>query len=158
MNTTPSPSREAVELIQKALDAGPSEDWSLSRNGNLGVILGGPAKHYTNGSSQSQIIMTCVTDGDENKQAINALFIHACNPENIRAVLALLAAKQEEVDKMREALRELLEAHTTPFPSLSMFAGSKEAIAGQNAWGARQEAAEIAARAALSPTQGEAGK
>jgi hypothetical protein len=81
---TPSATRLAIEA---ALEAGPSEDWSLSRNGHLGVVLGGPVKQFTNGSSQSQIIMTCVTDGEENKQATNAQYVHACNPAAMRQLL-----------------------------------------------------------------------
>ncbi len=102
---------DAIKEIEAALAAGPSEDWSLSRNGHLGVILGGPVKQYTNGSSQSQIVMTCVTDGEENKQTVNAAYIHACNPANMRSILQLIAARDAEIERLRADLEKLERIH-----------------------------------------------
>lgn len=62
-----------------------------------------------------------------------------------------LASRDGEIARLRETLKELLEAHTTPFPARSMFPDRDECIAGQNEWATRKEAAEVAARAALAP-------
>lgn len=65
-------------------------------------------------------------------------------------VRALLAAKQEEVDKMREALTELLSANAATYPNF------EEGATAQEAWSMRRENAVDAALdlLALSPSQG----
>ena len=59
---------------------------------------------------------------------------------------AYAAQLTAELEAARDALLELVEAYTTPFPGRSMFPGRDECIAGQNEWAARQMRAVEAAR------------
>lgn len=178
--TTPTPqapAREAVEQIQKALAKLPADADSPWMN--LDKM---PYIHKTDDPKASP--WNCAVVGRfDYLQTMD--YMLACQPSNIRAVLALLAAKQEEaerlmgdlraseenqlelqkanlllaeeVDKMREALEEIALAGMSPSPEMSEN--------GVEAWHARQAWRFIGiaaraispARAALSPTQGEAG-
>ena len=78
--------------LKKLAEAATAGDWHHYRHG---VIKGGPAIKFTNGSAQQQIAMTTGTDWMRaDEQCANADFIAAANPT---AVLALIA----EVDELK---------------------------------------------------------
>lgn len=149
---TQATAREAVEQIQEALDANPMEGpWSAA-----GPSFGDALPRYLNevviddGSDSPDTVCMCDPAGDPESSATMD-YIAACNPENIRAVLALLAAKQEEVDKMRATGDELVRATNYRQGVMASFHtdGDKMDFANSKYWEAFD-----AFRAALSPSQG----
>lgn len=131
---TQATAREAVERIEAALAKLPPDADSPWMN--LDKM---PYIHKTDDPKASP--WNCAVVGRfDYLQTME--YILACQPANIRAVLALLAAKQEELDKMREALAGLVDRDFTFF-SGQMIGASKPIT--------RDEI--LAARAALSPSQ-----
>ncbi|AZF37721.1 hypothetical protein C4J88_2941 [Pseudomonas sp. R4-39-08] len=84
--------------LKRLAEAATQGDWTHLKHG---VIKGGPAVQFTNGSSQQQIVMTTGAEWmRQGEQYANADFIAAANPA---AVLALIA----ENDELRNAGSQL---------------------------------------------------
>jgi len=77
-----------------ALAATPGK-WEAKPHGR---IIGGPMRHYVNGSAQAQIAACSVTfhdqapDDEPERQQCNADFIAACSPETIISLIATIEA------------------------------------------------------------------
>ena len=99
---TQATAREAVEVIEKAL----AGKWGFRPTpgpwyGEFDGVYEGEGRELRRG----RISSSCGTRGKTEAEEANNVYIAACNPENIRAVLALLAAKQEELERLMGDLR-----------------------------------------------------
>lgn len=78
--------------LKKLAEAATAGDWHHYRHG---VIKGGPAIKFTNGSAQQQIAMTTGTNWMRaDEQCANADFIAAANPAAVLALIAELEQSQ----------------------------------------------------------------
>lgn len=87
--------------LKRLADAATQGEWTHFKHG---VIKGGPAVKFANGSSQCQIAMTVGADWmREGEQGANADFIAAANPVAIKALIA-----ENELARMRIKELDLL--------------------------------------------------
>lgn len=94
--------------LKKLAEAATAGDWHHYRHG---VIKGGPAIKFTNGSAQQQIAMTTGTDWMRaDEQCANADFIAAANPAAVLALIAEVEGLRAQHGRDSAELRSLSQA------------------------------------------------
>lgn len=94
-----------ISHIQKALDEGPMEGPWVA----VGPSFGEPLPKFLNevviedGSDSPDIVCGCEPAGDPESSATME-FIAVCNPDNIRTLLAAIAAHEAEVGRLTQEL------------------------------------------------------
>ena len=106
--TTKATAVEAVEAIQKALAKKPTAGNWKARKGFMDCMEVFPSDVKIAKPYRASAIVD-IQEGYKEWRA-NAAHIAACNPDNIRTVLASLAAKEAEVVVLREALEKVRPA------------------------------------------------
>jgi hypothetical protein len=101
MTTTPTASPELPDLdkLEALARAATPGEWKAMPHGR---VVGGPLRHYVNGSAKAQIASFGVTfheqapEDEPERQQANADFAAAANPEQVLALIALARRAQPE--------------------------------------------------------------
>ncbi len=95
-NKTEPPDLDRLEALARAATPG---EWTARPHGR---VVGGPMRHYVNGSAQAQIAAFSVTfheqapDDEPERQQANTEFCAAANPAAVLALIALARRAQPE--------------------------------------------------------------
>ena len=112
--TQPAAASESVDLqaLRKLAMAATPGEWEAKP---LGRVIGGPLRHYTNGSCQAQIASFSVTFHDQapedepERQQANADFCAAANPAMILRLLDAIAANKPAAPAAEQVAPEVPE-------------------------------------------------
>lgn len=108
-NPTELPDLDKLEALARAATPG---EWKAMPHGR---VVGGPLRHYVNGSAKAQIASFSVTfheqapEDEPERQQANADFAAAANPEQVLALIALARRAQPEGEAPQAA--PLSEVH-----------------------------------------------
>jgi len=153
MTTTPTASPELLDLdkLEALARAATPGEWKALPHGR---VVGGPLRHYVNGSAKAQIASFGVTfheqapEDEPERQQANADFAAAANPEQVLALIALARRAQPEgeapqaepepmnTQSSRQYLVEFMEKHFTDKTYHRYIRGeaTRNGLAGDFAW------------------------
>lgn len=108
MTATPTASPELLDLdrLEALARAATPGEWKAMPHGR---VVGGPLRHYVNGSAKAQIASFGVTfheqapEDEPERQQANADFAAAANPEQVLALIALARRAQPEGEATQTA-------------------------------------------------------